>query len=835
MSGTAPAFAEPAVRATAPGSTATVHVFGTRRAPGGPASALAAVIDPAFLAEAGWDADLLVLRPPAAHPLLGRPVCRAPGCQTTAPARLRVCQSCQRRLAAAGLEPGQAGSLPPRPYPVRGPGQCAVSGCGREQVSAPAALCRAHLDQREELGVSIGQFLTRPSVRPLPACGPCVVTACPRQRRHPDGLYCEAHQMRLRAARRADPALDEQRWRATGNAIGTGGQISLRGLPVLVIAEVLAGLQRRCRIDAVKTKETDLRAVCDDLRRQQAATIAGYHIDPGRSLAFKGLASSLITHARRALAGPETEIRGDVWDLSLFGHRGKLDFTGISQYWLRETAKRWAADDLPKRRVNPGRVTSGGLALRHHIGWLGRLSQSLRMRPGRGEHPAALGRADMEAFLQRLAYLHSAGQISGDARVRACREVKHVLTQARLMGLTRPGGPAAGLGEDFAIHLGDIPVKPAPGERGKDLPAEILRQLCQQLHLLPSPEIRTAVELAIDTGRRPEEIATLAWNCLARDADGAPVLVYDNHKAGRGKRRLPITEATAKVILAQQQRVRARYPAVPVAGLKLLPADRRNPGGAKALTAFTLGFAHRAWVARLPALTTSDSTEFDKRRVILYAYRHSYAQRHADSGVPIDVLRELMDHRKLDTTRGYYSVGEARRREAVDRVAAMQFDRHGNRIWRAAQALLDSEHTRRRVGEVTVPFGVCAEPSNVKAGGSACPYRFRCAGCDHFRTDVSYLPDLRAYLDDLLRNRERVLAAAGLDDWARTEALPSEQEIARIRHLISKITGDLGKLTPAERGGIDDAVSAVRRHRATMLGMPAVRAAIIPAPPQASP
>jgi len=834
VSATAVALAMPPGSEATAARTAAAHVFGTRSGLGGQAEALAAVIDAAFLAEAGWDAELLVLRPPADHPLLGRPVCRAPGCATTAPASAKICLSCQHRLAGAGLGPDQVSALAPRPYPVRGPGECAVSGCAREQVSAPAGLCRAHHDQREELGISIEQFLAHPSARPLPACGPCAVAACPRQRRHPDGMYCDAHQMRLRAARCADPALDERQWQAIENAIGTGGQISLRGLPPLVIAEVLAGLQRRCRIDAVKTKEADLRAVCDDLRRQQAATVAGYPIEPGRSLAFKGLARSLATHARRALAGPETEVRGDVWDLSLFGHRGKLDFTGISQHWLRQTAKRWAADDLPKRRINPGRITSGGLALRHHIGCLARLSQSLRMRPDRGEHPAALGRADMEAFLQRLAYLHSAGQISGDARIRACREVKHVLTQARLMGLTRPGGPAAGLGEDFAIHLGDIPVKPAPGERGKDLPAQVMRQLCQQLHLLPGPEIRTAVELAIDTGRRPEEIATLAWDCLARDEDSAPVLIYDNRKAGRQKRRLPISETTASVILAQQQRVRARYPGTPAGDLKLLPADRRNPRGAKALTAFSLSFAHRTWIARLPALTTSDGTEFDKRRVILYAYRHTYAQRHADAGVPIDVLRELMDHRKLDTTRGYYIVGEARRREAVDRVAAMQFDRHGNRIWRTAQALLDSEHVRRRVGEVAVPFGVCAEPSNVKAGGQACPYRFRCAGCDHFRTDISYLPDLRAYLDDLLRNRERVLAATGLEDWARTEAMPSEEEITRIRRLIDKITGDLGQLTPAERAGIDDAVAAVRRHRTAMLGMPRVRAAITQTRPLAS-
>ena len=152
----------------------------------------------------------------------------------------------------------------------------------------------------------------------------------------------------------------------------------------------------------------------------------------------------------------------------------------------------------------------------------------------------------------------------------------------------------------------------------------------------------------------------------------------------------------------------------------------------------------------------------------------------------------------------------------------MQFDRHGNRIWRQAQTLLDSEHVRRAVGEVAVPFGVCAEPSNVTAGGGACPFRFRCAGCDHFRTDVSYLPDLHAYLDDLLRTRERLLAAT--DDSTTGPApkpCPSDQEISRIRRLISQISASLDELTADERPHIDQAVAVVRRHRATKLGMPA--------------
>ncbi|GFG62525.1 hypothetical protein MKUB_00150 [Mycobacterium kubicae] len=582
-------------------------------------------------------------------------------------------------------------------------------------------------------------------------------------------------------------------------------------------------MQQRCRINAVKTDEAVLRAFCNDLLGQQVGSIADYVIGDGRGLEFTGLVNCLIGHARRALSSPETEVAQDEWDLAVFGHHGTVSFTGISQSWLREAAKRWAADDLPKRRVRAGRRTSAGLAVRHYIGCLVRLSESLRMREDRGEHPAALGRTDMEAFLHRLAYLESVGQISGDARIRACREVRAVLTRIRAMGLTRPGGIAAGLGEDFVIGQADVPVEPEPGEPNRDLPPEIMKQLCEHLDELTSSEMRTAVELAIDTGRRPEEICELDFDCLTRDDDGQPVLIYDNHKANRLARRLPISEQTAAVILAQQQQVRNRYPNTPIGELKLLPTDRRNPGGRRAITGFSLAFAHRTWVDRLPVLRNADGVEYDKSKVVLYAYRHSYAQRHADAGVPIEVLRELMSHRKLDTTSCYYRIGETRRREAVDRVTAMQFDRHGNRIWRQAQALLDSEHARRAVGEVAVPFGVCAEPSNVKAGGGACPFRFRCAGCDHFRTDVSYLPDLRAYLDDLLRTRERLLATTDLDDWARVEAMPSEEEIRRIRRLIDQIRNGLGELEPEQRQQLQQAVTVVRRHRSVMLGMPRTR------------
>jgi hypothetical protein len=98
---------------------------------------------------------------------------------------------------------------------------------------------------------------------------------------------------------------------------------------------------------------------------------------------------------------------------------------------------------------------------------------------------------------------------------------------------------------------------------------------------------------------------------------------------------------------------------------------------------------------------------------------------------------------------------------------------------------------------------------------------------------VAFLPDLTAYLDDLLRTRERLAATIdGVDEWARADATPTNDEITRIRRLINHIKGDIAGLDTAERTRIDDAVAVVRRHRAAhtvALGMPTLHAAA-PAP-----
>jgi integrase len=781
----------------------------------GEAAGLAAGLDPEFLAEAGWDPVRRVLSLPPGHRLLGRAACKVNGCRA-AVYRGGVCCRCRTRLTAAGMTAEQiasAGHLPPAPDRAA---QCPVPGCRREPRSSRTAFCDPHQGQFARRGApSLEQFLAGPGVGPLGPAAECAVVSCARAAAWAGAEYCKVHHRKWQDAVRADPGLDAGQWRETVPPVTEPGLVSLRGLPPLVAVQLLTGLQHRTR-DGARTGDSDLRVVCQALTSQKAASVAA--CDPGSvHLSARQLLRAVARYARLAASDPGSEQLGDTWDLAVFGHRGHLDFTGITQPWLRQSAKQWAASDLPRHRG------SGAALVGDVVASAARLSESLRTRPDNGDDPAALSRRDIENFLSRLGYLESAGTISRYQRNQACRGARTILAAIRDHGMTRPGQPSAGLHGDVSITRSDIPGMPERGEPGRDLPPEIMTAICSALDTLPPGNVKVATQILIDTGRRPAEIISLPLDCLARDASGAPVLIYGNSKAHRDGRRLPVSEHTAAVITAQQEQVTARFPAAPRAGLKLLPSPRCNPDGSKHISLSRVEEQHRDWITSIGELRTAGNTVFGPDKIVLYAYRHTYAQRHADAGVPIDVLAELMDHKDLDVTRGYYRVGEDRRRAAVDKVTAMSFDRHGNRAWRDARALLDAEHARYSVGQVAVPYGTCTEPSNVQAGGSACPVRFRCAGCDHFRTDVSYLPDLTAYLEDLLRTRERLAAMADVDDWARAAAMPSDEEITRIRRLISQINGDITQLSDHERAGIDDAVAVLRKHRAVSLGMPAIR------------
>ncbi|MDX3186603.1 site-specific integrase [Streptomyces sp. ME02-7008A-1] len=796
--------------------------------------ALIDALDPEFLKLISWDWELGILVYPREHPVIGMPECSVKGCDKGWERRGPFCSGCRIRWRASELSVEEFIGTQDRFNVVHvRQALCRFPDCKRPWRSPTAGLCQNHHYQRlHKLKIPLEAFLAHPLPRPYPGHGMCDVAACHRQRVSPGSEYCDAHRQKLTKDKNTGAFDgDEELWRLTAPPVHMSQEVSMRGLPRRVVAELLYCVQQRTA-NGVRTYGYWLRAICDKLRALRCERLDDLG-DPEEA-GLKDHPISLVKTMRRTLyrfgATAEDEALRDVWDLAVFGYGGTADFTDIRQDVLREAVKVWAADDLPRRRGN-----AAGRRVQRQIEAMVELSKSLHLqREDGGLVVSLLDRRDIVAFCNRLAFKTENGKLSAHQRLDIARTVRKILNRWRTLGLTAKGELLDGLRADFVLGPEDMPDEPEDTEAGKDLPDEVMQQLCDNLNLLEEmsgPEVRVCTELLIDTGRRPDEACRLPLDCLERDPDGSPVLIYDNHKAHRLGRRLPIAKATAAVIVAQQKRVRERFPDTPSSELKLLPSPVANPWGTKPISG--IWDQHRNWVRALPDFLVPIEVEedgnlvtrllpFDKKKVFPYAYRHSFAQRHADKGVAPEVLKELMDHRQLQTSQAYYRIGQDRRREAIDRVTVMQFDRHGNRVWRKVQGLLDSEHVRRGIGEVATAYGVCKEPSNVAAGGQSCALRFRCLGCEHFSTDISYLPDLEAYLSDLLRSREKLMSAFEADDWARSEAMPSEEEIGRVRRLISRVKADLDDLTEEERTQVEQAVSVVRRGRSVMLGMPRV-------------
>ena len=204
--------------------------------------------------------------------------------------------------------------------------------------------------------------------------------------------------------------------------------------------------------------------------------------------------------------------------------------------------------------------------------------------------------------------------------------------------------------------------------------------------------------------------------------------------------------------------------------------------------------------------------------------RHCYAQRHADAGTPVDVLRELMGHRSIATTRATTGSPRPGCAEPWIPLRAQQFNGTRRPRVEPGAGVAGKRTPRLAVGQVAVPFGICTEPSNVQGRRRRLPVPVPLPGLRPL-PHRPLVPARAAGLPrHLLRDRERIRAATELDDWARAEAMPSDAEITRLRQLIRRVEHDLDALDDNDRRQIEEAVRVVRATRQTVhLGLPTTR------------
>ncbi len=773
---------------------------------------LRAAVDLEALIEVGYDPDRRVFAPSADHPVFGFKECVVRNCSAVAVQAGGLCGPCtsRRRRGSNEMTLEEFVTVPRVRVDVGRKAEVLCRVCRAPGFERPAygphQLCRLCARSfKRSMVASVEEWIRggqprngrrtpRPPAQPRPTAGAC--ERCGRLASHRQPRSCVACQFRWRQLGKPD----WDTWRREHPvAVSVDGRVLvLASVPERLRLEFLVGVQDALHGELAFNAWGDLTCLVGHLARMGVRSVLEIDKRPPSTSIARLLLKRIQWSVEQALLDPEEELSRDVWRLGLLrrdGARQNLDLGQLTQPWLREIYRDWARESLAVKNVH---------YLRSTLCQMRRLSESLRIRHDGGVDPANVGRRDIEQFLMRLAGQASAGKLANSTHLDCITMVRHLLRRARDRGLTAPDGPLHGLADTFAIYESDSPrteERDPDDEVGRSLPNSVIKQLASKNALallvdIANQDVADAVELLIRTGRRPSEICHLKETCLQWDErvredgtlDRQPVLVYRPEKTPKRSKRLPVHAREALIIKRAAERARARFPDVGAGKLPLFPQQARNRSGTVPMSGPRVTHAVREWSRQLPELLDSDGTPYDRGRVYAYAFRHSYAQRLADKGCSPHLLMDIMDHRSFATTEGYCRIRQERRRQAVDLEHRWQWDAEGNELAQIVERFAESEDIRMAIGSTAIPYGACVEPSNVAALGSACPYRMRCIGCKHFRTDLTHLAALEKYLTDLLAARERILAASDeLADWAKRDAMPSDEHIERVRYLIRRM------------------------------------------------
>ncbi len=596
-------------------------------------------------------------------------------------------------------------------------------------------------------------------------------------------------------------------------------RFSLIGLSPLLRLEMAYGLQKRedlgSNLDPRSIRQI-VQVLAEDgtsivLRDDQLA--GHYNRQPNPHAVFRQLSWAVrCGYTEFTGSDPWTQNSIDLRAIGLKGasrtgrrrQAGVVDLSTIPQPWLRDLLRRRTEAERPSSQDFTRWLRGAELA-----------GQGMNRLPGGGRDLATLEFAHMQAVFDEIS-----ADRRKDGRLCTARYRAGILTKfSALLDFGRFSGLLDEVPGSFARRSSHrLPLEDSNEEEiGKAIPEPVIRQLDAEVDSfkpdtygqLSQEEIaemfRALYVVLRDSGRRPLEVVSLSRNCLERKGDEAE-LVWDNHKGRRRRRRLPVVSSTVTAI-ERWQKIRDQISAPAQSDGYLFPA-MTDYSGFDHMASVTLSLNLRKWVDNIPELNSDvlDSEgnllPFDRSLVFPYAFRHSFAQRHADADTPLDVLKELMDHEDPKTTMGYYRVTLERKRKAVKTVSLQVIDRHGSSKPCSARS-----YEQR---SVAVPFGGCVEPSNVKAGGHACPIRFQCSGCGFYRPDPSYLVAIEDHANSLRADREiaQAMDAAPFVIDNFTAQINAYQNIAQ------NMRDAMAELPAEDRAELEAASTVLRRVRA---------------------
>jgi integrase len=730
-------------------------------APEGLLGQLMAVVRPEFRAD--------VLSFDAEDPVFGGPVCRVTGCRRPAHSR-GMCLGHEGRWRHSGCpDPERFAAT----TALRLAGEitsCQAPGCG--YGVAGMGLCDRHYARWKARGRPelTGWLATVPATRPPAPLPLCQVTAC-QIWAQPRETLCRVHHRRWIRDGRPGRADWLSLFASLRDGLPVHEHIDLRNLPAALKLELQYVLQCRRDDETIKVKARDVRGVVAFLRAGQFISIldTGNTSAPVRDSAPRAPGAAAPAKSHRAFLayawtrladllegrGWDAEYGHDTWQLRRLGIGGTRAFTfgKIGQSWLKDLAKRWIRSRLAIGQ-SPEYVRTGTIAITRFSGFLDRAGVR------------SLGQVDRPLLERYLADLHQ------DLAGRAAHH-KHISQLSTFLEAIRRYRWDDTLPASAVFHPEDYP---AQGIRlPRYLSGHVMSQLEDQANLSrwDNPAHQLITVILMRCGLRISSAVTLAFDCVIRDAEGAPYLKYFNTKMKR-QALVPIDEQLAEQIRHQQQRVTARWPA----GLPILfPRPTGNITGRSTLSSSTYRDALRRWLARC------DIRDEHNRPVTLtpHQWRHTLGTALINKDVPQHIVQKILDHDSAEMTSHYARLHDTTVREHWER--ARKVNNQGQSVTLdPGGPLAQAAWAKQRIGRATqaLPNGYCGLPVQ-----QSCPHANACLTCPMFLTTADFLPHHKAHHQQLLQ----IITIADADGRTRVAEM-NRQVAGNLEKIITALEGD---------------------------------------------
>lgn len=339
-----------------------------------------------------------------------------------------------------------------------------------------------------------------------------------------------------------------------------------------------------------------------------------------------------------------------------------------------------------------------------------------------------------------------------------------------------------------AIYAEDYPKH---GQRPpRALSEHVMTQLEDPANLdrWDNPEFRLITLILMRCGLRISSALTLGYDCIARDADGAPYLRYLNTKMKR-EALVPIDETLAEQIGHQQQRVRQRWPdGTPI----LFPRPKTNLRGDRIMDSQYYRDGLADWLQRCEVRDDLG------RRVHIrpHQWRHTLGTRLINRDVPQEVVRKILDHDSTEMTGHYARLHDTTVRQHWER--AHKVNAAGETVTLDPDGpLAEAAWAKQRLSRATqaLPNGYCGLPLVQQ-----CPHANSCLTCPMFLTTTEFLPQHRAHRRQTLE----IISAAEARGQLR-QAEMNRQVADNLNKIITTLEADSDNGGDGEPEGQTDA------------------------------